>query len=440
MKFTEQEARQSFLELLRIPSVTATAGEEQACAYLEGILDRFGIAHRRICRDPKRPNLLAKLTAVSPTEDPMILISHIDVVSGDPEKWTHGLFSADSADGRIWARGTLDTKHLTVMELYAFLHLAGQEAELSRDVYFLATIDEEQGSAYGMGYVRQAEPELFQRGMVINEGGGFPLRINGKNYMMLTVGEKAVCKVRLTARGTGGHASAPGADQAMLKMAKALKNIFSREEELQCGSHRTQDTQAAIVGSREWDNPVGADIFGYAGQNSISMRSFLLGERSNVIPAQVEALLEFKVLPYSPPEEITAFLDRVLEDCQVSYAVESYEDGFESSFDNSRLQDLICQIQRSCTRFGFDGGVLPMLALGRTDGRFFAGGKAMVYGLSPLTMGDSFDVILPKVHGNDESILEDSFRFGCRVLDEIICNNCGCPGAIASADNGEVLS
>lgn len=314
MKFTEQEARQSFLELLRIPSVTGTAGEEQACAYLEGILDRFGIAHRRICRDPKRPNLLAKLTAVNPTEDPMILISHIDVVSGDPEKWTHGLFSADCEGGRIWARGTLDTKHLTVMELYAFLHLAGQEAALNRDVYFLATIDEEQGSAYGMGYVRQAEPELFQRGMVINEGGGFPLRINSKNYMMLTVGEKAVCKVRLTATGTGGHASAPGADQAMLKMAKALKNIFSREEELQCGSHRTQDTQAAIVGSREWDNPVGADIFGYAGQNSISMRSFLLGERSNVIPAQVETLLEFKVLPYSPPEEITAFLDRVLED------------------------------------------------------------------------------------------------------------------------------
>ena len=75
----------------------------------------------------------------------MILISHLDVVSGDPEKWTHGLFSADCEDGRIWARRTLDTKHLTVMELYAFLHLAGQEAELNRDVYFLATIDEEQG-------------------------------------------------------------------------------------------------------------------------------------------------------------------------------------------------------------------------------------------------------------------------------------------------------
>ncbi len=440
MKFTEQEARQSFLELLRIPSITATAGEEHACAYLEGILDRFGIAHRRICRDPRRPNLLAHLAAKRPEKAPMVLISHIDVVPGDPEKWTHGIFSADCAEGRVWARGTLDTKHLTVMELYAFLHLRGHEEELNRDVYFLATVDEEQGSAYGMGYVRQAEPELFQDAMVINEGGGFPLRVNGRNYMMLTVGEKAVCKVRLTAKGTGGHASAPGDNQAMLKMARALKRIFSREAELQCGSHRTYDTMAAIVGSTCWDNPVGADIFGYAGQNSISMRDYQLGERSNVIPAQVEALLECKVLPDTRPEEITDFLDRVLEGCGVRYAVESYEPGFESSFDNSRLRELIADLGESCTRYGFDGGVLPMLALGRTDGRFFAGGKAMVYGLSPLTMGDSFDIILPKVHGNDESILEDSFRFGCRVLDELICKNCGCPGAKAPVDHGEVLS
>lgn len=440
MKFTEEEARQSFLELLRISSVTGTAGEEQACAYLEGILDRFGIPHRRICRKPERPNLLAHLAAKDPTKEPLVLISHIDVVPGVQAKWTHGVFSADCADGRIWARGTLDTKHLTIMEIYAFVHLRGCEDSLNRDVYFLATIDEEQGSAYGMGYVRQAEPELFRNAMVINEGGGFPLHINGKNYMTITVGEKAVCKVRLTAQGTGGHASAPGGDQAMLKMAKALKNIFSREAELQCGSHCTQDTQATIVGSRDWDNPVGADIFGYAGQNSISMRNFQLGQRSNVIPAQVEALLECKVLPYTSTEEIRAFLDRVLEGCQVSYEIESYEDGFESNFDNSRLRELIGQIQDSCTRSGFDGQMLPMLALGRTDGRFFAGGSAMVYGFSPLTMGDAFDIILPKVHGNDESILEDSFRFGCRVLDEIICKNCGCPGAMAAVDNEEVLS
>ena len=64
-----------------------------------------------------------------------------------------------------------------------------------------------------------------------------------------------------------------------------------------------------------------------------------------------------------------------------------------------------------------------MLALGRTDGRFFGSEGSMVYGCSPLLPGDSFDVVLPKVHGNAESILEESFVFGCEVLDEIIQKN-----------------
>lgn len=75
--------------------------------------------------------------------------------------------------------------------------------------------------------------------MVINEGGGFPLHINGKNYMMLTVGEKAVCKIKISAEGTGGHASAPGENQALLKLAEGLRRIFAAEKELTCGSRRT---------------------------------------------------------------------------------------------------------------------------------------------------------------------------------------------------------
>ena len=61
-----------------------------------------------------------------------------------------------------------------------------------------------------------------------------------------------------------------------------------------------------------------------------------------------------------------------------------------------------------------------MLALGRTDGRFFAGTGSAVYGCSPVLMGDAFDAILPKVHGDDESILVDSFRFGCRVVKDAV--------------------
>lgn len=427
---TLQEIQNAFVDLIRIPSITGSdGGEEQACAYLEALLDTYGISHERISRDPHRPNLLACIKAENPTLDPIVLISHIDVVAGDESKWSHGVFSGDIAEGRIWGRGTLDTKQLTMMELYTFLNLKGREAELTRDVWFFATIDEEGGSSYGMEYVKKEKPELFKNAMVINEGGGFPLHINGKDYMMLTVGEKAVCKVRIWAEGTGGHASAPSDDQAMLKLSEGLRRIFADEKNLNCGSRHTYDTMKEIVGSEDWNNAVGADIFGYAGQNSIGLRNYQIGLRSNVIPAKAETVLEFKVLPYTEISEITDYLDRNLEGLPVSYEIMSYEDGFESHFDNSHLKELVAQLNAACERYGFTGQVLPMLALGRTDGRFFGSQGSMVYGCSPLLMGDSFDVVLPKVHGHNESILETSFQFGCQVLHEIIAKNCLTGGA-----------
>lgn len=421
-----EQNKEAFLEFIRIPSITGSEGEEKACAFLEEILNEHGISSERIAKTPERPNLLAVIRAAHPEKEPLVLISHIDVVDGDEEKWTHPVFGAERAEGRIWGRGTLDTKHLTMMELYSFLQLKGREEELNRDVWFLATVDEEKGSEYGMAYVKTVRPELFSHAVVINEGGGFPLHINGKNYMMLTVGEKAVCKVKIKAEGTGGHASAPGDNQAIQKLSKGLFHIFSAEKELTCGSRRTYETMKQITGSEEWDNPVGADIFGYAGQNSIGMRGYQIGERSNVIPAKAETTLEFKVLPETMEEDIRTFLEKHLKGDEVSFEILGFEPGFESSFENSRLRDLTDSLQDACRRHGLDCEVLPMLALGRTDGRFFGSEGSMVYGCSPLLMGDSFDVVLPKVHGNDESILEESYEFGVNVLYDIISRICFC--------------
>lgn len=91
-----------------------------------------------------------------------MLISHIDVVPGIQEEWTHPVFGAQKADGRIYGRGTLDTKQLTMMELYAFLNLKKQENHLNRDVYFLATIDEEAGSSFGRNMSDRKDPNCFK--------------------------------------------------------------------------------------------------------------------------------------------------------------------------------------------------------------------------------------------------------------------------------------
>ncbi|MBO5034936.1 MAG: M20/M25/M40 family metallo-hydrolase, partial [Oscillospiraceae bacterium] len=42
-------------------------------------------------------------------KEPLLLMSHIDVVEATGE-WKHGPFSGDIAEGKVWGRGTADTK------------------------------------------------------------------------------------------------------------------------------------------------------------------------------------------------------------------------------------------------------------------------------------------------------------------------------------------
>ena len=103
-----------------------------------------------------------------------------------------------------------------------------------------------------------------------------------------------------------------------------------KKRALPAARRRTWETMRRIVGSDSWDNATGADIFAYASQNSIGMRNYSIGERSNVIPAHVEAVLEFKVLPYGSQEEIETFVRKQIAGLPLEMEVLGYEAGFES--------------------------------------------------------------------------------------------------------------
>ena len=111
------ESMEAFIRLVQIPSVTGSSREKEACAFLENILSQYGISSERIERSEERPNLLACLRAEYPEEESVILISHVDVVDGNQECWLHPVFGGERKEGRIWGRGDLDTKQLTMMEL-----------------------------------------------------------------------------------------------------------------------------------------------------------------------------------------------------------------------------------------------------------------------------------------------------------------------------------
>ena len=402
-------------ELVAIPSVTDTPGEAQAIAWLERLLQARGIRPERV-GDASRPNLVAHLPGTCPAAKPLVLLSHIDVAPVAGQAWTHPPFGAEIADGRLYGRGTLDTKQLTIMELMAFLRLRAMGGT-RRDVFLVATVDEEKGSAFGAERVARECPSLFGDVIAISEGGGFPLSIGGKAYLTMTVGEKASCRIRLQACGQSGHAGAPGEEQAVVRLTRAVACVLDGVAAL-ANQGETYRAMARRIGATP-DNALACELLAYAGQCGVAVRPFQIGERVNVLPAEAAITLELRPLPGTTRADVEGWLAQWLQCENVTFAIESFQPGILCQPEHPLGRRVAALAAEAAARHGMAAEILPMLALGRTDGRFFGGGSS-VFGFSPLGMADAFDAILPLVHGVDEQVSIGGFQFGCAVLTDMV--------------------
>ena len=158
---------------------------------------------------------------------PILLMNHHDVVEA-PGAWEHAPFSGAVADGKLWGRGTLDTKGGLWAMLQAAEELAEQGFVPRRDVYFLSTCDEEQGGR-GADHISKT---LRERGirffMVLDEGGMIlPEPIGGAKgtFAMVGVGEKGCADLKFIARSGGGHASTPGKNTPLVRLGKFMSEV-----------------------------------------------------------------------------------------------------------------------------------------------------------------------------------------------------------------------
>jgi len=402
-------------ELVSIPSVTGTPGEGQAVAWLEGALSRKGIPSERVGM-PERPNLVARLRGSDPSLKPLVLLSHIDVVPADEAAWRHPPFGGVVDGGRLYGRGTLDTKQLTVMELAAFLKLH-EAGRTRRDVVLAATVDEEKGSAMGAALLSSEIPELFLRAIAFSEGGGFPLRIGGQAFLTMTMGEKACCRVKLTAEGRSGHAGAPGDDQAVVKLCCGLRAVLEGVRGLPAGG-AVRGAMAALAGETP-DNPLAAEFLAYSGAAGIAVPPFQIGEKVNVLPAGASVTLEIRPLPGATRADVEGWLDAWLTGTGAACEIQWFQPGVLCPPDGKLARTVAACAEEAAAARGFSAKVLPMLALGRTDGRFF-GEESSVFGFSPLGPEDAFDDILPTVHGANESVSLSGFEFGAGVFSDLV--------------------
>ena len=160
--------------------------------------------------------------------DPIILMSHQDVVEAGG-KWEHEPFSGDIDEtGRVWGRGTVDTKASLFCIFTALEELIESGFVPAGDVYIASSCTEEISGPGAPATVEYLKSQGVKPSLVLDEGGMIlesPMAGVKGLYAMVGVVEKGYADVKFTAKSNGGHASAPGKNTPLVRLGRFMAHM-----------------------------------------------------------------------------------------------------------------------------------------------------------------------------------------------------------------------
>jgi acetylornithine deacetylase/succinyl-diaminopimelate desuccinylase-like protein len=428
-------------DLIRIPSVNPPDGPGPE-------LD----AARRIADELR----VARLRGDGTGGDPLLLLSHLDVVPVNPDGWTHRPFDADIADGYVWGRGAVDMKAMVAMEITVLALLAQRAREhgldpatdpipgLRRDVLFACTADEEAGGHAGAGWLVEHRPETLRASGALNEAGGVSAELGGRRFYPIQVAEKGYEVYRITVKGTWGHGSMPRDDNAGVMAAEAVTRLARPGEPRVTPPVRRMlngiaaalpPDRAALVEAIGDDDPRRSDAAVralcdpmYARalrallRDTISPDVVHAGIKYNVIPGEATIEIDCRTLPGTTEgdvrEEIAARLGDLAPHCSVEHVIGAIP--VEAPAEGE-LYDLLAATIRAHDP---DAIPVPVMAPFATDAKHTVKLGIPTYGFSPLRL-DPEERFLERHHGVDERVGLDALRWGLLVLFDVVAIYCG---------------
>jgi acetylornithine deacetylase/succinyl-diaminopimelate desuccinylase-like protein len=400
-------------DLVRIDTtntgVMPTGNETEAATHLAKVLRAAGIESEIAGRVPERGNLVARLGGRS-GRTALVLASHTDVVpAGDPAQWTYPPFAAVVEDGHLSGRGAADMKGTVAAQTMALMLVKRLGVPLAHGVSFVCVADEEAGGAYGMGWVARERPEWVRGDLCLNEGGGFFIPVEGRDWCVLGVGEKGRFEVGATFHGRGAHAARPWqGDNAFYKAAAALERLRAYEPERDTSgpifpavarltgpvtASNVDEVIARLAGS----SPRLADHLRQVSRMLVTPTLIAGGVKSNSVPDACRLTCDVRALPHQGPAYVETHVRRLLGEADV------HIDQTAVANTSPAAPVLVSMLNGAMERLlGRPVEVVPSLSGGFTDSRFVRETGVPAYGFSP-GYPDS-DPGRHRAHGPNESV------------------------------------
>ncbi len=375
---------------------------------------------------------------------PYLLIAHLDVVPVEGEsqaRWTEPPYSGKIKDEFIWGRGTLDDKVSAMGILETTEILLKENYQPQRTIYFAFGHDEEVGGKNGA----QSMCEYFLSKKInfeyILDEGSIILEeaVPGLTQPAALIGtaEKGYCTLELEVNlDHGGHSSMPPKETAIGILSHALatlqdnpfpSNISQNTQELfdHIGPEMILPNKAVFANTWLFEGILKSQLEKAPSSNAMLRTTTAPtiikgGVKENVLPTNVSAIINFRILPGETSETVIAYLNETIDDERVkvikqnaSFSSEPSKVSSSSSFGFNALQKTTKEIFPNTV-------VTPSLVIAGTDARHYEAVSDNIFRFTPvqLTKED-----LKRIHGIDERISIENYKTMIAFYYRLILNS-----------------
>ncbi|MFL6563739.1 MAG: M20/M25/M40 family metallo-hydrolase [Burkholderiales bacterium] len=435
----QRELRDIYKELVEINTTDSVGSCTHAAEALKARLKAGGIPDSDLQLivppgAPKKGNLVARYRGTG-AKKPIMLLGHLDVVEAKREDWERDPFKLVEENGYFYGRGASDDKSMVAVFVANLIRYQREGYRPERDLILAATCDEELiPSKYsGIEYLLKNHRNLIDAEFALNEGASGLLDDKGGYVRMgIQAGEKVFQTYQLEVTNPGGHSSLPMKDNAIYHLAGGLARLgafdfpfkltgttrlyFERMSKIEKGPMAAD--MAAILRNPPEPQAI-ARLSSSSAFNNATVRTTCVatmvdaGHATNALPQRARAIVNCRILPGEPVDEVTRTLARVLADDKIKLTPTHQA---VLSPPPPLTREILGPAEKVSTELWPGVPLVPTMSSGATDGRFTNNAGIPTYGLNGMFR----DPDGGGIHGLNERIRVRSLYEGHEYLYRVV--------------------
>jgi len=342
----------------------------------------------------ENPVVVMTWVGSDPSLPSILLNSHTDVVPIFEEFWTRRPFAAEiDEEGRIFARGTQDTKATGMLYLAAIRALQKEGIQqLKRTVHIAYVPDEEMGGALGMDAFAQTDDfRALNVGYALDEGS-----VSQTNEIKVINDERCTWRMEFVCHGITGHGSILFENTTGEKITYLISQFMLKRK-------------------AELDNMNELNLTSYDNVTSINLTILKGGVQGNVIPPELSVTFDVRLSVNADHEAFQNEIDKWIIDAggdiTVNYLIKDPKAAKTNADDTNPMWVVL---QNTARELGLQ--IVPGVMSGATDMRFLRRQNIPAFGFSPMTHTPQL------AHDHDEFVYADVYLAGIDMYKQIIFN------------------